>query len=503
MQITDCHIHAKTTGVYHDNITDLIRRMQKWNIARAIISDLGDWSAFPDYDTLVTANERVRRECLISDGRLEYLVYINPQIQNWQEIFDRFYQDSCGVKLWISLRSKEYGLERTREVLRLAAKFDKAVLIHTFNRTNPEQPGEIGVDEIIDLAASVPECRIVAAHSGGNWRRAIERAAEFPENVFFDVSGTYPERTMVRSLVDTFGSRRILYGSDAYGRSFGSQLSKFLNSGLGKDELTDILCENCMRVFKLSSAKPCEPQRLSRWNISGKNVDNFCFTGRSDYFEHSVAPEMLVKAAGRCGVDTLYAASLEAMASERWDDINLRHRKECAVYPQIKPLAVADLRDMPQSVRLLSELDGFAGVIISPYLHNYKLSYKPFAQFFDICSKQDIPIWINTAFGDDRFRHPKLLTRCVTVDEIIAFASEIPICRCVLQGAPADPELSKALPPHFMMECSRVSDWEYAPDEMFKDGDPERLCYGSEYPFREYGSVLKVLAYEPCFALER
>ena len=72
-----------------------------------------------------------------------------------------------------------------------------------------------------------------------------------------------------------------------------------------------------------------------------------------------------------------------------------------------------------------------------------------------------------------------------------------------MQGAPADPELSKALPPHFMMECSRVSDWEYAPDEMFKDGDPERLCYGSEYPFREYGSVLKVLAYEPCFALER
>ena len=48
--------------------------MQNHGIGKALISDLGDgWQAFPDEETLMAANERVKREAEISNGALELL----------------------------------------------------------------------------------------------------------------------------------------------------------------------------------------------------------------------------------------------------------------------------------------------------------------------------------------------------------------------------------------------------------------------------------------------
>ena len=494
MDIVDCHIHAKPTENYAAELSRLIFRMENHGISKAVISDLGDgWKAFPDYDTLMTANERLREAALNSDGRLEYLVYINPQLPDWKDIFDRFIADACGVKLWISLRSEKYGLERTKEVLELAAEHDKAVLIHTFDRTDVRSAGEVGIADVITLAKAVPECRIVAAHAGGNWRKAIAAASEIPENVVFDISGGYPERTMVNRLLSAFGCDRILYGSDAYGRSFGSQLSKIRNCSADEKDLEKILCSNSMRIFKLSPLKAVPQRKTPSWSVPEPRADNFCFVGKGAYWDHEVTSEMLISEAERCNVDILYAASLEALTCRDKNSANLRHREDCRRYPQIRPLAAADLEDLPQALAMLDDMDGFGGVLISPYLHNYPLDYEKYAEFFDVCGSRNIPIWINTALSDDRFRDEKLQTRTVSVKEIISFVSEAPKTNYIFQGVPADAALSRALPEYCRMECSKLSDHEYAPDELFADGVPDRLCFGSEYPFRDYGSVQSVL----------
>ena len=495
MTIIDCHIHPQTDGDYHADISDLVRRMMKHRIGKAVISDLGDgWKAFPDNETLIAANERVRRESLNSGGRLEYLVYINPQNPGWEDIFYRFYGNSCGVKLWISLRSEEYGIERTKDVLRLAAKYDKTVLIHTFDRTDPGQIGQIGMSEVIALANAVPDCRIVAAHSGGNWRNAISLAPDVPDNVFLDISGSYPERGMVRRLVDAFGSDRVLYGSDAFGRSFGSQLSKVFGCGLDEEALGNILYRNSMRVFGISQAEPVPAGSPPSWSIPEPQTDNFCFSGSSPYWDHNVSAAELVQSAAERGVDVLYAASLEALTCVDKISANIRYKEQCAEFPQIRCLAVVDLGNMSEAVSQLDQLDGFAGVLISPYLHQYHLEYGSFAEFFDLCSKRDIPVWINTALSDDRFRDARLKTRVVTVDDVISFLAEAPPCRFTFQGCPPDVRLSRVLPGNCRLECSRLSDSEYAPDQLFSDGCPEKLCFGSEYPFREYSCVQSILA---------
>ena len=494
MDIIDCHVHPELSGNYFEDITRLTNRMLCHGIGKAILSDLGDgWQAFPDRVTLEAANERLRKAVFASKGRLEYLVYINPQLDDWQSIFERYIADSCGVKLWISLRSEEYGLERTKDVLRLAASYDKAVLIHTFDRTNAPTSGAVGIADVIELARSVPDCLIVAAHSGGNWRNAISHAEEIPENVVFDISGSYPERTMVQRLVSTFGSNRILYGSDAFGRSFSSQLSKVFSCNFEESDLKKILCENSIRVFKISAPEFAEKQNIPTWSIPKMNEDNFCFTGKGVYWDHDVSAQTLANEAERNNVGILYAASLEALTASDFVKINLQHKVSCQPYSRIKPLAVADLRDMEQSLKTLELIDGFAGVLVSPYLHGYQLEYEKYAKFFDICGKQNIAVWINTALSDDRFRDARLDTRVVSTEEIIAFAASAPVCRYTFQGCPADASLSSKLPSWCRLECSRLSDHEYAPDAVFAQGCPERFCFGSEYPFREFSTVSDVL----------
>lgn len=468
--------------------------MQNHGIGKALISDLGDgWQAFPDEETLMAANERVKREAEISNGALEYLVYINPQLDGRQKIFDRFITGSCGVKLWISLYSKEYGFERTLDVLRLAAQYDKAVLIHTFDRTDPIPEGTVGISDVAALARAVPDCRIVAAHFGGNLLNTVSHAAELPENVCLDISGTFPERGMVKKLVEAFGSRRILYGSDAFGRSFGSQLSKVFDSGISKEDMENILYANSMRVFKLTDAgKKCSLQAPA-WSIPERNADNFCFVGASPYWEHRASCEELVASALANGVDTLYAADFTAVFAADKTAANRKYLETSRSFPQIHPLAAADLGNMPETLRQLDEMEGFAGVFISPYFHNYKIEYRRYARFFDLCAERNIPIWINTAWGDHRFRDKRLNARCVQECEITELASALPPNRYVFQGVVPSASLSKILPPYCRLECSRLSDSEYAPEELFDNGNPQCLCFGSDFPFRAYGCVASVL----------
>ena len=468
--------------------------MEENGISQAVISDLGDgWKAFPDKATLLTANRRLRHAAETSGGRLAYLVYINPQLPDWKDIFDEFIDSACGVKLWISLRSEEYGFERTKDVLRAASEHNKSVLIHTFDRTEPATPGEIGIREIIELARSVPACRIVAAHAGGNWRRTIAVAQEIPENVSFDISGTCPERTMVQRLVSVFGSSRILYGSDAFGRSFASQLSKVFYSKLDDFQLEEILFKNCMRLFGLTAAAPVPAGKKQAWRIPDAEVDNFCFAGKSKYFDHSVTVAQMVSEADKNGIATVYAASLEALTADDKISANLRFMQECKVYPSVRPLAAVDLKNMPEAMHQIGQLSGFAGVVISPYLHGYLLDYLEFSAFFDACCRMQIPLWINAALGDDRFRPADLSSRCVSSDEIISFISSAPVNRYIFQGCTELAKLSRLLPEYCKIECSKLSDWEYAPEEFFAGGNVERLCFGSEYPFRDAGEVACVL----------
>ena len=493
MQIIDCHVHPQPAADYEAAASKLLEHMRMHGIEQMILSDLGDvWCAFPDSGSLRKANDRLQKVCADSNNAMHYLVYLNPQLDDWQEEFFRHAATAVGVKLWISLyKENADDLSRSIKVLQTAAQHDLPVLIHTFEKTDPLSAGTVGIDGIIKLAQAVPECRIVAAHACGSWRRAIKRAGEFPENIVFDVSGSYPERTMVKRLYEAFGAKRLLYGSDAYGRSFGSQKHKVFEAKLSEEDNHAILYANACRIFKLQPLQGSAKIDLPRRVMADLSEDHFCFAGISPWFDHRVTAVCLAENAEKCGVKQAFAASLEAACSAEFASVNIRWLNECSAYKVIKPLAAVDLRDLPQAFHQLKCMAGFAGLWISPYLHGYDISDAVFRAFFEQCSIDKVPIWINMALSDDRFRCRDLKTRECQLSELTAFAQDAPQNHCVVQGAVPHGQVLEQLPENFALEYSRLSDGEYLAENF--QGDIARLRRGSEYPFRSYDAVDNVL----------
>ena len=494
MDIIDCHVHTQAVADYEKAACRLIKHMRMHGISRMILSDLGDnWVPFPDSRCVCIANDRVQKICTRYPEMLYYLVYLNPQQPDFREEFMLHKSTASGVKLWISLRKEnDFSLDNSVKVLQMAAQYGLPVLIHSLECTDGLFAGSVGIDGIIELAGKVPECRIVAAHACGNWRKTISCAAKFPENVFFDISGSYPERTMVRQLVDSFGSERILYGSDAPGRSFGSQLHKVMEAGLNEKDMQNILCRNAAKIFNIPIAEKnfCS-KSLPEHIMADLSEDHFCFSGESSFCDHHASIADLAENAVKNGVKKAFTVNLDAISGTDKIAANRKFLREAAAFPVIYPLAVVDLRDAEQTWAQLEQIQGFAGIWISPYLHDYQLNAAEYHDFFRRCCELEIPLWINLRLGDDRFRRKDLKTRDVSESELADFFRTVPENRYIIQGAADHKRLIEILPENVLLEYSRLSDGEYLAEDF--SGNTKRLCRGSEYPFRDYNTVDDVL----------
>ena len=223
--------------------------------------------------------------------------------------------------------------------------------------------------------------------------------------------------------------------------------------------------------------------------------DNFCFAGKSPFWDHAVSVTDLVKQAQKHHVEKLYAASLSAIKSPDFYAENLRWQQETAAYKIIEPLAVADLLDKEQTLRQLDNMSNFAGVWVSPYLHCWCINDNAVKWFWQECEKRRIKVWVNCALSDDRFRDERLRTRPVGNEEIKLFGRTACKIQYVLQGTANLVDLCKSLPENFALEYSRLSDGEYLAEQLFAEDKSviHRLCRGSEYPFREFDAVDAVL----------
>ena len=181
MKIIDCHVHPQAVENYAEALKHLLQHMRSHGIGGMVASDLGDgWLAYPDKEKVRQANARLKTECGKFPGELFYLVYINPQLDNWQEELALHEKSACGLKLWISLRSEnnKSDLANSVKVIEAAAARNLPVLIHCFERTDGVSGGSVGIDETATGAALLPRlngCRKIsflmypAATPSGQW----------------------------------------------------------------------------------------------------------------------------------------------------------------------------------------------------------------------------------------------------------------------------------------------------------------------------------------------
>jgi len=152
-----------------------------------------------------------------------------------------------GLKLWVAMCCDHPNVDAICE---RAAELGAPILQHTFFRAGGNLPGESSPDDLAALAARQPEVTFIAAHAGLNWERGI-RAVLGQPNILVDTCGFDPELGYTEMAVAWLGAERVVYGSDATGRSFASQLAKVYGADIDDDAKALILHGNMRRVLDL------------------------------------------------------------------------------------------------------------------------------------------------------------------------------------------------------------------------------------------------------------
>jgi predicted TIM-barrel fold metal-dependent hydrolase len=101
-----------------------------------------------------------------------------------------------------------------------------------------------------ELGRRYPGTTFIFAHAGMMWDKAIQAVKPYP-NLYLDVSGFDPERGIVEKAVEVLGAERVLFGSDAPGRTYAAQLAKVLYADISKGDKELILGGNAARLLNL------------------------------------------------------------------------------------------------------------------------------------------------------------------------------------------------------------------------------------------------------------
>jgi uncharacterized protein len=162
---------------------------------------------------------------------------------------DRCVRDGpmVGIKLWVAAKADADQLDA---IVERAAAYKALIFQHTWYKTDGTQlEGESTPAELAQLARRHPAARFICGHTGGNWEPGIRAVRDVP-NVSVETAGFDPTTGMVEMALRELGPERVVYGSDAGGRSFGSQLSKVLGADIPPAARKKVLYENLRRLLQ-------------------------------------------------------------------------------------------------------------------------------------------------------------------------------------------------------------------------------------------------------------
>ncbi len=249
--IVDCHIHLYgEREQVRENIDELLGYADRLAIDKLIICLGPQLCRQPDARRIELDTEYVLRAMEHAPRRIAGLVYGSPNhVPKTLELMERHIANGPmrGVKLWVCRRCCDLALDPIAEY---AKELGVPILQHTFLKAGGSMPTESRPSDLVKLAQRHPRTQFLAAHSGGNWLHGI-RTMACQSNIAVDLSGGEPEAGQTEYAVRWLGAERVLYGSDASGRSFASQLAKVVAADISDNNRSLILSNNAVRIFGL------------------------------------------------------------------------------------------------------------------------------------------------------------------------------------------------------------------------------------------------------------
>lgn len=259
--IWDLHTHfSGVPGRTPDErLARLLEFADRLGIERVCIYMGLSWSLAPRPDDFRRQNDQVLEALSHWSQRAFGFVYLNPQFvaESLAEL-DRCVRDGpmVGVKLWVAKRCSEPQLD---PIVKRATELKAVVFQHTWWKAGGNDPGESTPADMAILASRHPEATLICGHTGGDWERGV-RAIRPYANVSADLAGSDPTAGYTEMAVRELGAERVIYGSDAGGRSFASQLAKVMGADVPEAAKKLILGENLKRLLTpILRAKGVQP----------------------------------------------------------------------------------------------------------------------------------------------------------------------------------------------------------------------------------------------------
>jgi len=206
------------------------------------------WSYDPSPADFRKQNDEVLAAIKKFPDRAFGFVYLNPKHprESLDEL-NRCVADGpmVGVKLWVAMRANSPQLD---PIVERATELKAVIFQHTWLKVMGNLPGESTPMDLAALAARHPNAKIICGHTGGDWEQGI-RAVRAQKNISVDLGGGDPVAGMTEMAVRELGADRVIYGSDAPGRSFASQLAKVHGADIADDAKQKILGANLKRLL--------------------------------------------------------------------------------------------------------------------------------------------------------------------------------------------------------------------------------------------------------------
>jgi predicted TIM-barrel fold metal-dependent hydrolase len=243
-----CHLSGVTGATPEERLTQLIAIADRMGIERLCVYMGIKWSHDPTPETLRKENDEVLRAIAKFPERAFGFVYLNPKhIEASLAELERCVANGpmVGVKLWIAQRANAPELD---PLIQRAAELKAVIFQHTWFKVGGNNPGESTPDDFVQLAQRHPTVPIICGHTGGDWELGL-RAIRHLKNVSADLAGSDPVAGFTEMAVRELGAERVIYGSDAGGRSFASQLGKVYGANVPEAAKKLILGENLKRLM--------------------------------------------------------------------------------------------------------------------------------------------------------------------------------------------------------------------------------------------------------------
>jgi predicted TIM-barrel fold metal-dependent hydrolase len=244
-----CHLPGFSGRTPAQKMDTLLSYADRMGIERVCVSMGLKLTTHPTADELRRQNDEVLAAIVRHHDRAFGLCYASGElpVASVAEI-DRCIRDGpmVGVKLWVARRASEFSLD---PIIARASIYHAPIMQHTWFKTDgTQQADESTPFDVVALASRNPHARLICGHSGGTWESGI-RAVRESQTVVIEIAGSDPTTGFVEMAVRELGPERIVFGSDAGGRSFASQLAKVIGADVPEDVKRLILAGNLKRLL--------------------------------------------------------------------------------------------------------------------------------------------------------------------------------------------------------------------------------------------------------------